>query len=727
MRHGCPDRPRRLLRVEALEERFAPSASSLTIGLDPALDSTGRQVLAVQAYQDNSRIAFALFDTGSSALTFSANKQADFSAAGSPIPVLVKGGGILTGMGGTQTGDVSNPGTVLADGLHVASLGFDKAGAAYFSYTFGPGTALGSKQQVFVGTASGSSSVQTIVGTPILRSAANPNGLAAEIIMDGVTYDLSSIEAGLEVSYPDLRFVQPGTSLYAAAGTTDPVQVRLTLIGADNTGNPSNEITESPIPVANNVGVQLGGATLSGKQFLFDTGSQITAISTAMAKSLGLDLTQPAFTTTVEGVGGPALLPGYVVDSLTVPTSSGGFLTFTKVPVFVADLSGGIDGILGMNLFNTATALIYDPYASGGASFSVAFSLNSTRTTVSPDAEAFLDSLGLEFANALDGPTEPITPPELGSISGVVFNDYNGNGRRDAGDAGIAGRVLYIDMNNDNRLDAGDPMTTTDAQGHYSFAGLQARSYLVVEQIPSGWTPTVNVKGWSVVAVKATDVTGVNFGTHKNVSDPLTAFTVEAYTNMLGRNPTTAEKNSWIAALRRGISTSTLTRALWVTPEHRASEVRTAFQMYMNRAPSALELNQYSGLLMSGWSEDQLAISLMNSPGYLGRYSNAGFLAKLYSDVLGEAIDPSTQYFWSNSIAHGVARSRVVSILFSSVGAIHHRIALQYSMVLHEMVPASSVTNWTTLFQLGRTTSDVLGMTLYGSKNFWNMSMALLA
>jgi len=59
----------------------------------------------------------------------------------------------------------------------------------------------------------------------------------------------------------------------------------------------------------------------------------------------------------------------------------------------------------------------------------------------------------------------------LGGLSGVVFADDNGNGERDAGEAGLAGVSVTLD---------GTPgTTTTGADGAYAFEGLVAGTYQV--------------------------------------------------------------------------------------------------------------------------------------------------------------------------------------------------------------------------------------------------------
>jgi hypothetical protein len=65
---------------------------------------------------------------------------------------------------------------------------------------------------------------------------------------------------------------------------------------------------------------------------------------------------------------------------------------------------------------------------------------------------------------------EALEPRRLlaGTISGVVFDDLNGNGRRDAGDPGLANQVVYLDLDLSGALNAGDVSQLTDSGGGYA-------------------------------------------------------------------------------------------------------------------------------------------------------------------------------------------------------------------------------------------------------------------
>lgn len=71
------------------------------------------------------------------------------------------------------------------------------------------------------------------------------------------------------------------------------------------------------------------------------------------------------------------------------------------------------------------------------------------------------------------------------TISGIVFEDTNGNGRADAGEPGIGGVRLAL-LRADDATQVGE--TTTSGDGLYVFADVPAGSYQVRQSVPSSYT-----------------------------------------------------------------------------------------------------------------------------------------------------------------------------------------------------------------------------------------------
>jgi ELWxxDGT repeat protein len=104
----------------------------------------------------------------------------------------------------------------------------------------------------------------------------------------------------------------------------------------------------------------------------------------------------------------------------------------------------------------------------------------------------------------------PLADP-AGAIRGVVFDDRDRDGVRDANEPGAAGRTVFVDFDNDGAPDADEPTATTDPGGNYVLSALEAGTYAVRQVVPAGWQAT-GAAGPRSVTVAAAAVDGVNFG-----------------------------------------------------------------------------------------------------------------------------------------------------------------------------------------------------------------------
>jgi len=135
-----------------------------------------------------------------------------------------------------------------------------------------------------------------------------------------------------------------------------------------NRGSPP---TLAPNPVLRGIRVTHDGRSARG-DWLVDTGSAITILSAAAAKSLGLSGPAP-LSAPVGGISGAQqALPGWHVDRIEIPTSDGDVLALTDAAVFVHDVTTvtddgtrvTLDGIFGANQLEAFTRVVIDvPHA----------------------------------------------------------------------------------------------------------------------------------------------------------------------------------------------------------------------------------------------------------------------------------------------------------------------------------------------------------------------------
>jgi serine-aspartate repeat-containing protein C/D/E len=102
----------------------------------------------------------------------------------------------------------------------------------------------------------------------------------------------------------------------------------------------------------------------------------------------------------------------------------------------------------------------------------------------------------------------------LGSISGMLYVDVNGNGTKDAPDtAALAGITIYIDSNNNGVMDPAERSTVTDASGNYTIDLLGAGTYDIDAVLPAGHVQTSAELDSTTITLNQ-DGGGKDIGTH---------------------------------------------------------------------------------------------------------------------------------------------------------------------------------------------------------------------
>ncbi len=75
-------------------------------------------------------------------------------------------------------------------------------------------------------------------------------------------------------------------------------------------------------------------------------------------------------------------------------------------------------------------------------------------------------------------------------IMGRRFHDFDGDGHESADEPGLPGGMVYLDYNINGRHDVGEPDMLTDSNGWYDFQDVSPGSYVVREEPFAGWMQT---------------------------------------------------------------------------------------------------------------------------------------------------------------------------------------------------------------------------------------------
>jgi hypothetical protein len=107
---------------------------------------------------------------------------------------------------------------------------------------------------------------------------------------------------------------------------------------------------------------------------------------------------------------------------------------------------------------------------------------------------------------------------QLVSLSGIIFNDLNGNGSLDSGEPGLSGWTPRILDPSNNVVAVG----TTDPFGNYTITNIGPGSYKLDEVVENGWVQTqpINPFYYSFTATSGVDISGGVFGNHQSSTVP---------------------------------------------------------------------------------------------------------------------------------------------------------------------------------------------------------------
>jgi hypothetical protein len=115
-----------------------------------------------------------------------------------------------------------------------------------------------------------------------------------------------------------------------------------------------------------------------------------------------------------------------------------------------------------------------------------------------------------------------------GAVCGMVFNDLNGNGAKDAGEPGLQGWT--ITLSGPTTIS-----TTTDSLGAYFLATTVSGNYTLAQTLQAGWQQTFPASGTYSIGVGPGGMNGLDFGNHSTAVAPHCSFTQGFWGNPNGK------------------------------------------------------------------------------------------------------------------------------------------------------------------------------------------------
>jgi uncharacterized delta-60 repeat protein len=205
------------------------------------------------------------------------------------------------------------------------------------------------------------------------------------------------------------------------------------------------------------------------------------------------------------------------------------------------------------------------------------------------------------------------------------------------------------------------------------------------------------------------------------VADANQRFLNQLYLDLLGRTIDPSGQATWSAMLTRGVSRTQVTLQIEGSAEYRTRQVQDFYGLLLNRSPDSTGLAAFTGFLGAGGTVDQVKASILGSGEYFTSRSggtNDGFLAALYRDVLGRAIDASGQATWGGALRAGASRQSVAQGVVTSLEADQVLVQGDYRQLLRREADSSGLSTFVGFLQRGGRDEEVLA-SIAGSDEYF--------
>ncbi len=411
-----------------------------------------------------------------------------------------------------------------------------------------------------------------------------------------------------------------------------------------------------------------------------------TALVSAASRGFGsifLNVQQPG--TTITYFHGSTVL-----DTLNVPTNSTAGAAVFAGELFTSPLVTNVLLTLGTGVifkFDGTTV------TSGGAN-------TAANNLVAVDDWAFAEPVpvanGFPIVSGPTGTTNPVSPltatqgtPFTGTVATFSDLDPNGNAKD---------YTATINWG-DGHLNNGK--ITADGKGGFTVTGTntftQAGTFPIsVDVADFGGGP--GLAGSQPVQSVTNTIQVASAGNANQL------YVSQLYLDLLGRTADSGGLTTFTNLLAQGASRGAVALAIETSAEYRMVEVGHLYQHYLHRTPDSGGLTSFTAFLTAGGTLEQAAAMIVSSPEYFqvrGGGTNSGWLAALYQDALGRAIDSGGATTWGNLLSGGGTLSQVATAILTSPEYRTHIVDVFYQDYLRRHADPAGSSGWVSVLNQG--------------------------
>jgi hypothetical protein len=290
------------------------------------------------------------------------------------------------------------------------------------------------------------------------------------------------------------------------------------IIGATNT-----EIANSFIFGSGLAGLEIDGATASGNRFqfggIFDNGK----LGISIGPNTGTDHPNHAANAGVGapdgGINHPVLTSALVENGFT--TVTGSFVGTPNTDYIIAFYSSPAADPSGFGQGRTQFAANIQRNVHTDGNGNATLNLKLSDSINSGDVISAVAYHELQKGQDMSEFSNTVKARGA-TVSGSVFNDANGNGKRDAGEKGLADQFVFFDKNGNGVFDENEDFgAETDSKGNYVIFGAPTGNRHLVLFVAPGFTQTLPKASrpfYKLTIAPFAQLSGFLFGQRKTTS-----------------------------------------------------------------------------------------------------------------------------------------------------------------------------------------------------------------
>lgn len=210
---------------------------------------------------------------------------------------------------------------------------------------------------------------------------------------------------------------------------------------------------------------------------------------------------------------------------------------------------------------------------------------------------------------------------------------------------------------------------------------------LAATAVGVGGAPATVSAGSAVATVRAT-------GCRRNTAVDL-RWVTGLFQWFVGRAPSAAEYSPRLLDLVDGVPYREVAEAVALSDAAQRRVATTTFRRLRHRSPSAAEVAAWAA-----WARDHGPTSLAariaadDEAWRRAGATPAGWVAALYRDILGKAIDPAATSYWTGRLAAGVTRVDVAADIWNSPAHLRTRVDAVYRNILGRAADPGGSATW---------------------------------